>query len=101
MIAIGLTRGTGTEPSAEASTCGDVDALELGLGAQPEPVHEGRVGERLDVVGGDEVAAGQPGPGPGRAQQRGRAARADAEAQRRRLAGRPGDVDDVAGHLAG
>ena len=51
-----------------------VDALELGLGTQPEPVREGRLGQRLDVVGGDEVAAGQPGPGPGRAAARWRRA---------------------------
>ena len=49
-------RGTGTEPSAEASTCADVDALELGLGTQPEPVHERGVRQRLHVVGRHEVA---------------------------------------------
>ena len=91
-------RGTGTEPRALASTA-DLDALELGLRSQGEPVRERGVGERLDVVGGDEVAAVQPGPRARRCQQRGRAARAHAEGQRRRLPGRPGDVDDVAGHL--
>ena len=48
-------------------------------GRSAEPVGQGRVGQRLDVVGRDEVAAREPGPGPRRAQQRGRAARADAQ----------------------
>ena len=37
-------RGTGTEPSARCEHLADVDALELGLGAQPEPVRQGRAG---------------------------------------------------------
>ena len=68
-------RGTGTEPRADASTCGDVDALELRLGPQPQPVHQRRVRERLDVVGGDEVAPVEPGPRARRPQQRGGAPR--------------------------
>ena len=56
-------------------------------GAAPAGARRVALGQRLDVVGRHEVAAGQPGPGPGRAQQRGRAARADAEAQRRATRG--------------
>ena len=94
-------RGTGTESTALCSTWLDRDALELGLRAQPQPVGQRRAGQRLHVVGRDEVAALQPGPRAAGAQQRGRPAGADAEAQRRRDPGGPRDVDDVAGDLGG
>ena len=60
-----------------------------------------RVGERLDVVGGDEVAAVQPGPGPAGASSavapRGQTPRlSDGD-----CAGGAGDVDDVGGDLGG
>lgn len=40
------------------------DAFELSLRAQDDPVPQGRPSQRLDVVGGHEIATGQPGPGP-------------------------------------
>lgn len=57
--------------------------------------------EGLDVVGGDVVAAGQPGPGAGGGQQGGRTARGDAEGEGRRFTGGAADVDDVPGDLRG
>ena len=42
----------------------DVDALELGLGPQRQPVRQRRLRQRLHVVGGHEVAAGAATPTP-------------------------------------
>ena len=85
-----LIAGRAPSRRRRCSTWPTVDALELGLRAQPEPVRERGRGQRLDVVGGHERPALQPRPGPAGAQQRGGAARADPEAQRRRDAGWPG-----------
>ena len=64
---LGPQRGTGTEPSAEASTAPTSTPSSSASGRSDEPVRERRLGERLDVVGGHEVAAGQPRPGARRA----------------------------------
>src|SRR5690606_6595757 len=77
------------------------DALHLGLRAELDTVPERGEGERLHVVRGDVVAAGQPGPGAGRGEQRGGAAGGDAEGEGRRLAGGAADVHDVGGDLGG
>src|SRR5215469_18473867 len=46
-------------------------ALELGLGAELDPVPQRGAGQCLNVVGDHVVAARQPGPGPAGRQQRG------------------------------
>ena len=53
-------------------------------------MRERRLGQRLDVVGGHEVATRQPGPGAGRPHEGDRAARAGAEPERRCLRGSRG-----------
>jgi hypothetical protein len=58
-------------------------------------VRQGRHGDGLDVVGGDEVASGEHGPAARQLQQRQRAARARAHGDSRALAGRGDEVDDV------
>ena len=87
----GTHRGTGTAAETLSSTPSARGALELGL--RPEAATRCRSvgpGQRLDVVRGDVVAAGQPGPRPAGGQQRGGAARGHAQRQRRRAAGWPG-----------
>ena len=59
------------------------DALHLGLGAQLDAVTQGRQGQCLDVIGGDEGSARQPRPGPRRRQERGGATRRDPQGHRR------------------
>jgi hypothetical protein len=53
----GVSAGDGHRRDRTVEHRGDADALELGLGAQGEPVRQGRVGQGLDVVGGDEACA--------------------------------------------
>ena len=79
-------RGTGTDAEDAVEHRVGRHALELGLGPQLDPVPQRRPGQRLDVVGGHVVAAGQPGPGPRRRHQRRsrRAARRRAAATARR-----------------
>ena len=91
----GAQQGQQRGPSCQRHSAGDGDggedgvdeavggrALQLGLGAELDPVPHRRPGQRLDVVGGDVGAAGQPGPGAGAGQQRGRATGRDAELER-------------------
>ena len=51
-----------------------LDVVDRGAGLDDQPVGEGRLGERLDVVGDHVVAAHQAGQGLARAVQRDRAA---------------------------
>ena len=94
-----LSAGTGTEARMPSSTPSAVAPSSSASGRSCDPVPQRRPGQRLDVVGGDVVAARQPRPGPRRGQQRGRAARGHAELQRRGLPGGADDVHDVAEHL--
>ena len=83
VIAIGQ-RGAGTDARTDSSTPVDGDALQLGLRTKLDPVPERRPGQRLHVIGRDELAAGQPRP-----RARGRRAARSRRAARRR-AGPPG-----------
>ena len=56
-----------------------LDVVDRRAGLDDQPVGEGRLGERLDVVGDHVVAADQAGQGLARAVQRDRAARRRAE----------------------
>ena len=76
--------GVGTVSSDSRTTSSRPHALHPQLGPQREPVGEGRHGDRLHVVGRDEVAAGERGAAAGELEQRERAARARADLHRAR-----------------
>ena len=83
--------GGATLSSSRAMTVSTVDPAELRLGVEQQPVAEHGLGEHLDVVGDDVVAAvgGRPGlrrPGPARGSRgpTGRAGRAAGGATPRR-----------------
>ena len=62
--------GTGTDATHSRHHLVDPGALDPQLGAQREAVEQRRHGHGLDVLGGDEVAAGQRGARPRRQQHR-------------------------------
>ena len=77
------------------------DPLHPQLGPQHQPVRESGHGDRLDVVGGDEVAAAQKRTSAGELQDRERPARAGSDLDAA-VGPRGGDeVDHVADHGLG
>ena len=62
---LGLAGRDGHGPQHLGERVGRVDALELGLGGDEQPVGEHRLGQRLEVVGHDVAAAAGGGPRPG------------------------------------
>src|SRR6266542_1234088 len=72
--------------------------LQLDLGPQLDPVPQRRLGDRLDLVRGDELLARQPGPRLGGMEQHGGAAGRHPQPERRGFPGRADDRHDVGLH---
>ena len=75
-----------------------LDVVDRRARLDDQAVGQGRLGEGLDVVGDDVVAAEQPGQRLAGAVQGDRAARRGAEVDVGMVAGRVDDADDVVGH---